>query len=63
MPDGRFGLPAYITVWLDRATSDIFGHFQRAVQDVENIEECHMTDGRLRLSTQDRLALNGGFYV
>jgi len=40
-----FGLLAYITVGLDRTTPDIFDHFQRAVQDVEEIEECHMTAG------------------
>jgi Lrp/AsnC family leucine-responsive transcriptional regulator len=40
-----FGLLAYITVGLDRTTPDIFDHFHRAVQDVEEIEECHMTAG------------------
>jgi Lrp/AsnC family leucine-responsive transcriptional regulator len=40
-----FGLLAYITVALDRTSPDIFEHFHRAVQDVEEIEECHMTAG------------------
>jgi Lrp/AsnC family transcriptional regulator, leucine-responsive regulatory protein len=40
-----FSLLAYITVALDRTTPDLFEHFHRAVQDVEEIEECHMTAG------------------
>jgi Lrp/AsnC family leucine-responsive transcriptional regulator len=40
-----FTLLAYITVALDRTTPDIFEHFHRAVQDVTEIEECHMTAG------------------
>lgn len=40
-----FGLLAYITVSLDRAATEIFDNFHRAVQDVEEIEECHMTAG------------------
>jgi len=40
-----FTLLAYITVVLDRTTPDIFEHFRRAVQDVEEIQECHMTAG------------------
>lgn len=40
-----FGLLAHITVALDRTTPDIFAHFHRAVQDVEEIEECHMSAG------------------
>lgn len=40
-----FGLLAYITVALDRTSPDVFEHFHSAVQDVEEIEECHMTAG------------------
>ena len=40
-----FSLLAYITVALDRTTPDVFEHFHRAVQDVEEVEECHMTAG------------------
>jgi Lrp/AsnC family leucine-responsive transcriptional regulator len=40
-----FTLLAYIAVTLDRVTPDIFERFHHAVQDVDEIEECHMTGG------------------
>jgi Lrp/AsnC family leucine-responsive transcriptional regulator len=40
-----FTLLAYIAVTLDRVTPDIFERFREAVQDVDEIEECHMTAG------------------
>jgi Lrp/AsnC family leucine-responsive transcriptional regulator len=40
-----FNLLAYIAVTLDRVAPDIFERFHRAVQDVDEIEECHMTAG------------------
>ena len=38
-------LLAYITVALDRTTPDVIKHFHLAVQEVDEIEECHMTAG------------------
>ena len=40
-----FTLLAYIAVTLDRVTPDIFERFSKAVQDINEIEECHMTAG------------------
>ena len=45
MPSGRDLDCSPTSRWVDRTTPDIFDHFQRAVQDVEEIEECHMTAG------------------
>ena len=38
-------LLAYITVELDRTTPAVFEDFHQAVQEVDEIEECHMTAG------------------
>jgi Lrp/AsnC family transcriptional regulator, leucine-responsive regulatory protein len=40
-----FTLLAYIAVTLDRVTPDIFERFREGVQDIDEIEECHMTAG------------------
>ncbi len=38
-------LLAFVEVTLDRTTPDVFEKFKQAVQDVPEIEECHMVAG------------------
>ena len=38
-------LLAYVEITLDRTTPDVFDRFKQAVQDVPEIEECHMVAG------------------
>lgn len=38
-------LLAFVEITLDRTTPDVFEKFKRAVQDVPEIEECHMVAG------------------
>ena len=40
-----FSLLAYVEITLDRTTPDVFEKFKQAVQDVPEIEECHMVAG------------------
>ncbi len=38
-------LLAFVEITLDRTTPDVFEKFKQAVQDVPDIEECHMVAG------------------
>ncbi|MCG7531629.1 Lrp/AsnC ligand binding domain-containing protein [Psychrobium sp. MM17-31] len=52
----KFGMSAFIQITLERTTSDLFDSFAAAVQEINEVSECHMVAGGFDYLVKIRIA-------
>ena len=52
----KFGMSAFVQVTLERTTSELFESFQHAIQNIDQVAECHMVAGGFDYLIKIRIA-------